>query len=999
VKSLFRSLLIIAALLLPTMASAANLISMASGNIDSSGTWSTIDATSFLNSESGSTVLNAINGTSSAFTPGAITIKGLAVKLSVLTNSAGTAKIELVQGGSSVSGTAVTVNCADLVSASAASDEGGWIVTSFANVTLAGATAYNVKVTTASSCNLTLWTDGTASNWSRMLVTTTAAAPSAGDAFYVFGNLTGAGTHTAYTVTVETTANTNYGNVANTLVSPSISVGQYGTLAFATASATNYAMEFAGPIVVYNGGTFSVGTSGTPVPMSSSCTQSSPCATLTMNTTTEGDTGITVRNGGAFNTNGAPRSAGKNVIQTHLGANLSSGSVPGNSMPVTDPTGWQLGDVVAVAMTSYKPTGVSETEKVTLSGNATSGALPVAGTTVAYGHLGQVVAYTSTDNGQSYSFPEQAEIILLTQNVRITGASNSKPGYIYCAPLANCQMAWTEFQYISGNAAGQYGIESETIPGGTFSLTYSSIHDTLHATLYIGTRANWGGTPGSPLKIQNVVMYNYAQTFGGSVSGYDGILEAVNSTNPNVILDYITLLAGNGWSAIGKRNYAGQFTNIVMADSGNNSGLGGSYGGSALTALSLPGAGNLILNNWGPLYFHSNYNFDVNWQPNYVFGTIKGIYVYHSYAWFSTATGGKITIDPYYGLGNNNVFQGGSKGSNDWVYKNGFLAADAANSNMGFGIDEAFNNIVFDNVEFCPKPTANSVFVACFRGDFDPVHDVGNTASNNTVIKVIGRNSPFLSTHDAVLQGQNFISDDSFISTDWGANHKTWLKFGRIELDTVITHNGNYSTRLTPYIVVFTGYIAGTTLTVNAGYYPQSPGCQISANMPIFSGASIAPYTLITDVGTGTCDAQNGTYTVNQSQTSGSSGSPITITGPLGRLPSAAFYQGVKVAVPAGKTATVCVYVRESSSGDASGVSYNGDAPRLINRSNPTMGINSDAVLATLAGSVGNWVQMCGTTPAAPYDGEFEFVVDSDQTVASNAGGWINETDWSATVQ
>ena len=218
-KSLFRTLLVIAALLMPALASAANLISTASGNIDSAGTWSTIDTTSFLNSETGSTALNVTNGTSSAFTPGAITIRGLAVKLSALTNSAGTAEIKLVQGGVDVSGTPVTVNCTDLVSASAATNEGGWIVTNFANVTLAGATAYNVKVTTVGGCNLTLWTDVTAANWSRMLVTTTAAAPLATDTFYTLGNLTGAGTHNAYTVTVETTSNVAYGNVANTLVS------------------------------------------------------------------------------------------------------------------------------------------------------------------------------------------------------------------------------------------------------------------------------------------------------------------------------------------------------------------------------------------------------------------------------------------------------------------------------------------------------------------------------------------------------------------------------------------------------------------------------------------------------------------------------------------------------------------------------------------------------------------------------------------------------------
>ncbi len=108
--------LIAIGLLLASEANAATLISTATGNIGSSSTWSTVDTTSLLNSETGNTALNATNGTSSAFTPGAITISGIAVKLAALTNSSGTVKIELVQAGSSVSGTPITVNCADLVS-------------------------------------------------------------------------------------------------------------------------------------------------------------------------------------------------------------------------------------------------------------------------------------------------------------------------------------------------------------------------------------------------------------------------------------------------------------------------------------------------------------------------------------------------------------------------------------------------------------------------------------------------------------------------------------------------------------------------------------------------------------------------------------------------------------------------------------------------------------------------------------------------------------------
>src|SRR6185312_11059194 len=188
-----------------------------------------------------------------------------------------------------------TVNVADLPSAAAATAEGGWAVLA-CSASPNGSDNYTITANTSVAAMVNLFSLAT-TNWSHLIVTsgTQSGGPAAGDKAYVIGKLTGAGTHSAFTVTVETTANTSYGNVANTLVDPSIAVGQFGTMAFASSASTNYAMQFAGPLVVYNGGTFTVGTSGTPIPSSST-------ATLSLNLTAEGDTGINVRNGGTFNT-------------------------------------------------------------------------------------------------------------------------------------------------------------------------------------------------------------------------------------------------------------------------------------------------------------------------------------------------------------------------------------------------------------------------------------------------------------------------------------------------------------------------------------------------------------------------------------------------------------------------------------------------------------------------------------------------------------------------
>ncbi|MBU6232300.1 hypothetical protein KGP36_06730, partial [Patescibacteria group bacterium] len=81
-----------------------------------------------------------------------------------------------------------------------------------------------------------------------------------------------------------------------------------------------------------------------------------------------------------------------------------------------------------------------------------------------------------------------------------------------------------------------------------------------------------------------------------------------------------------------------------------------------------------------------------------------------------------------------------------------------------------------------------------------------------------------------------------------------------------------------------TGYISGTTLTVStvvSGAIPLSPAPNTQSPSLLVVGPGVAQGTAITSAGTGT--GGTGTYTVNISQTVGSSGSPISITiGPGG---------------------------------------------------------------------------------------------------------------------
>ena len=164
----------------------ATLVSTAGGNLTTAATWNIADATSLSNSNAGTTGTVVAGANSTAFTPGAITISGLGIKLSTRAASpTGTVTIELRQAGITVVGTSITLN-PTLVDPVTVATHGGWYFFQFASpVTLLAATAYTLFVSSTTASALTLYTNGTASNWSRVLMTTSTQAPAAGDTLLI----------------------------------------------------------------------------------------------------------------------------------------------------------------------------------------------------------------------------------------------------------------------------------------------------------------------------------------------------------------------------------------------------------------------------------------------------------------------------------------------------------------------------------------------------------------------------------------------------------------------------------------------------------------------------------------------------------------------------------------------------------------------------------------------------------------------------------------------
>ncbi len=96
-----------------------------------------------------------------------------------------------------------------------------------------------------------------------------------------------------------------------------------------------------------------------------------------------------------------------------------------------------------------------------------------------------------------------------------------------------------------------------------------------------------------------------------------------------------------------------------------------------------------------------------------------------------------------------------------------------------------------------------------------------------------------------------------------------------------------------------------------------------------------------------------------------------------------------KIAVPNGQTATINVWVRKSVAGD--GTAYNGNQPRLMWRADAATGNNVDTVLATATNAAnGAWQLLTATTTAVNDNCAITVYIDCDGTA-----GFVNVDDWS----
>lgn len=522
----------------------AQLVNSGSGNFTAASTWNTVDTVSFLDSETGTSNSTTTFVNSSQFTPGAITIDGIGLKINTRSTSpSGTFSVRLVTGGgiagtttgTAVAGSTVTVNVADI-----ATNPVGWYFFKFSSpITLLAATAYNLQVSSSTTLQLTIYRDGTGSNWARFLRTTTTQAPAAADTLIVVGDMLSAGSSTTQTVTMNNTAATTFGR---------IDLGGKGVLSYGTAASTAYQLRLAGNLDIGTGA-LQMGTAGTPIPATSS-------AALEFVVGSNVQYGVRVRGDGTIISYGATKTG-----RAYLDANASAAAT---SLTSDIATGWLSGDRVVVASTTRT---VAETEQVTLSADAVGTTLSCSA--LAFAHLG--------------TSPTKAELANLTRNVKIFGQSTTLQTYILLANTNHTvSINYTELYFLGSSTGNSRGVDLNTVTG-TFSASGCAFRN-FEATGSIGININ--GTTSANITISDCVFYrmhtaaiNTAQTTSSSIS-------ITNCWG-------FTTTAANTIFSISMNS--GTFSDIV-AVSATGAGHGISFSGSDM-------ASNLIMSN---LTAHSN---------------------------------------------------------------------------------------------------------------------------------------------------------------------------------------------------------------------------------------------------------------------------------------------------------------------------------------------------------------------------------------------------------
>jgi hypothetical protein len=729
------------------------------GNFNTAGSWAVVDATSLLDSEAGNTALTTSYVNSAQFTPGAITIDGIAVKLaSRAASPTGTVTINLRNVTDSLDVKTVALNVSDLPACTAVGNDGGWLFFKFNSSTLLIAgKSYYVQAKTSSATQVNLFRDATAGNWSRMLRTTTTGAPGAGDQLDIMGEHTGAGTGNDITITMDQIATSIVDLGSGTDAGVAITVCKRGTINFAYSAATNYYLKCSGNVIVYNGGTFTIGTVANPIPTGST-------AVLEFDPVADGGMGLITRAGSTFTAQGAARTAGKNIFEGLLKVDTVNGE---GHFHLDSDSGWKSGDVVAIASTTQT---YSQSETKILNGDAGA---EICNVTVNFG--------ASVHSGTS---PTQGEVILLTRNVMIRSATSTIMSYCDFKDSTTVNIDWVEFYYLGENTAGKFGVCPDVLTG-SINIQYCSLHDMEDGGFFTNVNAV------SHITFNYNGMYNCNNS--GATQASLGLYGASAGTDITVNYNVLILCRAGSSNAvvyIGSTQLFCTFTYNTIAGS---NGVGYQL---CLDTATAQITGNISYNT---IHSGSTYGMKVSGQgTNYKVSTISYFTI-----WRNT-TAGLLLSDPsslYLGIQNliiDNFLLFGNSTNNILVIcsfidgvtiQNSVLRSDPSfTTTNGFSINLTtqypnlyikFLNTTFgvtnnhtNDINVCASVFQKIILKNCLLASGTEVTNNGSLNSQSGV---------YSSKHDQSAGG-----------------HKTWLRYGIIQSDTTYYNTASPSERLTP---------------------------------------------------------------------------------------------------------------------------------------------------------------------------------------------------------
>lgn len=738
----------------------ATLVSCATGNMSSSSTWKTLSEVTngYIDSLSASFNVSSSISESESFILGATAVDAVLIKIAATssTTPTGTFTVTLRNVSLGSDAASVTINASALHAKAE-----GWIVCKFSSShTPSGAHLYSVRVnrsvTDSSSNRITLYAStidfiNNARYMSRAVRLTTTAAPASGDKLIVAGEFTGSSSTNSFTVTMNmtTAGSVVYGGLqgtnsyGGTYGNQGLTINDKGTMTFGTTAATNYLLEVQNGIGVFAGGILNVGTSGTPMPSSST-------GVIKLFTTTTVDYGLEVRRSGEMNGFGATKTS-----WTHL---TSDAAATDTVIEVTSTSGWQAGDVLCFAPTSRTYT---ESEHKTI--------LSVDSAT-------QVTLTAGLTNAHSGTSPTQAEVGNLTRNVKIRATDTSTMfSYFTVYNYSDTDLDQVEFFRLGSGTSLKRGIEVRTanVPGSSnFTMTNCSAHE------FTATNASgiYGDISIGHVHVENCVFYNiYGPSINIEYPNVQGSLDRV--------IDSCLVIKTTGSHGILIGAVETIADNVVAGAFSNGFHFFSFFSGVEFSSSNIVTSG---------LIAHSNNGIGINLESP----TLYGSEFTNCTAYRNNGAGFEIDDEVQRGV-YDTITLFGNNGTN--LSLKGVLCSTfidvVCDSDAAFGTDTGLN------IGRAPGRFMNHViFENCTFGATEPhdSEDINWEAAQfaSLIFKdCLFDSSTFLTGQTGMTKG-SYLASQRHNQTD--GEHVTYKKYGTLSTDSTIFSGAAPSLRITP---------------------------------------------------------------------------------------------------------------------------------------------------------------------------------------------------------